>query len=272
MNETFTAQTSNRQPHTAQDTVLAIAPAEWLLFAESWLSACRTKTEFSQPLATMKAALDAQTVTVFHVPAMRAPAALVASSRQTGTVPEALGISRTDIARLSRDTDVHLLPQLSGGQAHRPRAKQKAKQQVHIAVIVLGRGAAGYDIMEVTFGGQPAEGTTENLAAMAAFLIRTWTPTKATTPVQDGAAQAGGDHQPHGVLGEMNPYKLSRSEMRVCKMIGQGMSPADIAASLGLSVETIRTHLKGVFAKTNTSSQRELMLMIFKQTPLRAAS
>ena len=59
-------------------------------------------------------------------------------------------------------------------------------------------------------------------------------------------------------------FDLTPAEARVARGIAQGLSPAEMAKRLNLSTETIRTQLKGVFAKTSTKRQSELSLLISK--------
>ena len=53
-------------------------------------------------------------------------------------------------------------------------------------------------------------------------------------------------------------YKLTRAEVRVARLIAQGSTPKEIAAKLGVSVNTVRTHLKRVFQKMRVERQVEL--------------
>ncbi|WP_020178157.1 helix-turn-helix transcriptional regulator [Methylopila sp. M107] len=54
-------------------------------------------------------------------------------------------------------------------------------------------------------------------------------------------------------------YDLTPSEARVAGKIIEGETVADIASALALTEATIRTQLRGVFAKTGTSRQGELV-------------
>ncbi len=67
----------------------------------------------------------------------------------------------------------------------------------------------------------------------------------------------GGD-----ILTAANPCGLSRAELRVCELLAIGTKAKDIAATLELSVPTIRTHLRNIYAKTSTSGQLELITVI----------
>lgn len=60
-----------------------------------------------------------------------------------------------------------------------------------------------------------------------------------------------------GALFDMTP-----AEANIARSIAAGQKPAEIAGSLGISVETVRTHLKKVFLKTSTGHQTELALLM----------
>jgi len=57
-------------------------------------------------------------------------------------------------------------------------------------------------------------------------------------------------------------FDLTPAEARVAQAIAGGAQPADIARQQGVGVDTVRTHMKGVFAKTGTSRQAELALLL----------
>jgi DNA-binding CsgD family transcriptional regulator len=57
-------------------------------------------------------------------------------------------------------------------------------------------------------------------------------------------------------------FGLTPTEARIAQAIASGRRPADIAAKLAVSLNTVRTHLREIFAKTNTHSQSELAVML----------
>ncbi|MFM2482861.1 alpha/beta fold hydrolase [Celerinatantimonas sp. YJH-8] len=61
-------------------------------------------------------------------------------------------------------------------------------------------------------------------------------------------------------------YQLTPKEMRIVKHISQGKSPRDIAKSLHVSYNTVRSQLKSIFVKTNVSSQSELVNLVLAGT------
>lgn len=71
--------------------------------------------------------------------------------------------------------------------------------------------------------------------------------------------EAGRIHDPE-VLGAM--YSLTHSEAELVRLLAAGMSLEEAAEGRGVSVNTARSHLKHVFAKTGTSRQGELVRLV----------
>lgn len=57
-------------------------------------------------------------------------------------------------------------------------------------------------------------------------------------------------------------FELTPAEARVFMMIGSGMSPAKSALSLGVSENTLKTHLNRIYAKTGKSRQADLVKLV----------
>jgi len=55
---------------------------------------------------------------------------------------------------------------------------------------------------------------------------------------------------------------LTEKESRIATRIAQGDRPADIATALGVSLHTVRHHLKNIYRKTGTHSQSQLTAMV----------
>ena len=79
-------------------------------------------------------------------------------------------------------------------------------------------------------------------------------------PVEDGrftvrfaAAAAPGNRAPHAVLD-----RLTVSEHAVAELVGAGKSNDEVAAALGLSVHTVRSHLRAIFPKLGVQSRAQL--------------
>ena len=57
-------------------------------------------------------------------------------------------------------------------------------------------------------------------------------------------------------------FGLTKSEARLAKLIAEGCSLPEICEAMEITVNTARTHLKRVFAKTDTSRQTELLKLL----------
>jgi DNA-binding CsgD family transcriptional regulator len=57
-------------------------------------------------------------------------------------------------------------------------------------------------------------------------------------------------------------YRFSRAEARVAAEAVLGATAAEMACTLSLSVHTVRSHLKSIFAKTGASTRGELVRLL----------
>jgi DNA-binding CsgD family transcriptional regulator/PAS domain-containing protein len=62
-------------------------------------------------------------------------------------------------------------------------------------------------------------------------------------------------------------YGFTDAELRVLQVIVRGLAPQEIADDLQLSITTVKTHLRNIFAKTNTSRQVDLIRLLTIATP-----
>ncbi|XDA97081.1 LuxR C-terminal-related transcriptional regulator [Sulfitobacter sp. LCG007] len=60
------------------------------------------------------------------------------------------------------------------------------------------------------------------------------------------------------VLSEANPYKLTRTEYRICHVISRGICYKMLPEKLGISPHTVRTHLRNIYAKLDVGDFHEL--------------
>lgn len=82
--------------------------------------------------------------------------------------------------------------------------------------------------------------------------------------IVDTEAQAKPDLS---VLREL--FSLTPAEVRIAGKLVLGRSVEEIAVEAGISVETVRTHIKRLFSKTETSRQAELISLILRSVPFR---
>ena len=71
--------------------------------------------------------------------------------------------------------------------------------------------------------------------------------------------ERGGSEAFHALI---ETFGLTAAEARLARRIGRGETLRDIAVAERISLETIRTRLKSVFAKTSTHRQAELALLV----------
>jgi len=114
----------------------------------------------------------------------------------------------------------------------------------------LGAGANGYllkknlsdklfnSIQEVLNGGAPMS------PAIAKMIL---------TQMQQGATLP------------QNDYQLTNREKEILSLLSEGNSHKMIAASLTISIETVRSHLKNIYDKLHVHSQTEALSKAFKE-------
>ncbi|MCT2559224.1 LuxR C-terminal-related transcriptional regulator [Tsuneonella sp. YG55] len=54
-------------------------------------------------------------------------------------------------------------------------------------------------------------------------------------------------------------FDLTNAERQIAQMLVDLRSPREISESLGVSINTVRTHIRGIYVKLAVSSQRELL-------------
>lgn len=90
------------------------------------------------------------------------------------------------------------------------------------------------------------------------------------SPARDCATllirDADAHHSHDEILGQL--FGLTPSEVRVALGIVRGDAPRDLALHLGLSIETVRSHLKRVFFKTATRNQADLVRLVLGECPV----
>ena len=67
-------------------------------------------------------------------------------------------------------------------------------------------------------------------------------------------------HQPTTPVTGFDEVKLSRRETEILEKIAQGLANKEIADRLGLSIETVRVHLKRIYEKLHVRSRTEAAL------------
>lgn len=79
----------------------------------------------------------------------------------------------------------------------------------------------------------------------------------------------GTDRGLKSILSAENPARLSRAEYRVCLKLSRGRTLESVQFELGVTRATVRTHLRNIYAKTNTTSQPELISRLLVSAAVR---
>lgn len=64
----------------------------------------------------------------------------------------------------------------------------------------------------------------------------------------------------NAILSPENPAKLTRAEWRLCVLVANGMSREGAAKALSVTPNTIRSHLRNIYSKTERETYHELAL------------
>lgn len=143
---------------------------------------------------------------------------------------------------------------------------QAARGLGEFCVLVLSGGPQWRDHMELHFPGRVGPEGFAILAAVVPMLVRNWASRQvglASKSIQPGPMQ---DRAPAprraGLLDPTNPARLSRAEFRVCLLLARGLSVRGVCAELGLAEPTVRTHMRSIYAKTETASLAELVYLL----------
>ncbi|MDE4038309.1 LuxR C-terminal-related transcriptional regulator [Acinetobacter pittii] len=59
-------------------------------------------------------------------------------------------------------------------------------------------------------------------------------------------------------------YKLSKRELQICELFVNGLDFKEISETCGITISSVRTYFKQIFAKTGCNSQVELMNLLMK--------
>ncbi len=139
---------------------------------------------------------------------------------------------------------------------------QSRRRLSELAVVPLEVSEKSIDFIELHFADRLDPDRYALLNVIVATLTRTWSNRKngllTKSTMQAQRRDFGAASMP-AILGFENPAKLSRAEFRVCLMLSQGLSNARICEEPEITLSTIRTHLRSIYAKTQTTSRSELL-------------
>jgi DNA-binding CsgD family transcriptional regulator len=145
-----------------------------------------------------------------------------------------------------------------------------------IAVVPMAVTRQTTDYVEFHFEHELDRASQHEIEALVPTIERSWSgrkPGLVAMTISDGRTPLArsGDHGvprsvPSPILGMSNPASLSRAEFRVCLLLSRGLSVKAVSDELGLSENTIRSHLRSIYSKTGSSSLPELLYLILTAT------
>ena len=166
------------------------------------------------------------------------------NDRFAGLVPDFVLDRREQVVLADKAADALLADALS----HLKLGASRATRSIPI------RG--GEDRLPAVFHLLPVRHAARDVFAMGAAIL-------VATPVEPSS---GAGTQVLEALFDLTP-----TEAAVARLVGDGLTLDDIAARLGVSRNTVRTHLRAVFAKTATARQAELVRLLGSLRPFPAA-
>lgn len=147
---------------------------------------------------------------------------------------------------------------------------------VEIAVVAMETAGVQNDYLELHFKSDLDRAAKAEIETLMPTLVRAWAGRKTglvTRAQMDERmvrarenAKAERIKPSEPILGVSNPARLSRAEFRVCLLLSRGLSVKAVTDELGLSESTIRTHLRSIYSKTETSGLAELLYRILSTT------
>jgi DNA-binding CsgD family transcriptional regulator len=143
---------------------------------------------------------------------------------------------------------------------------QAARSLRDFAVLVLSSGPTERDDIELHFRQVVEPARLAALATALGVLSRNWAGRKtglAQKSINDPRiAHLRPKAKPADILDVANPARLSRAEFRVCLQLSRGLSVRGVCESLNLTEATVRSHLRNIYAKSETASLAELVYLL----------
>lgn len=206
----------------------------------------------AQPARSRVVAFDRRANFVGEVSGFRISYAEGVCGRHIGSAkPGTIWMART--SDFEHDTRLH--------------APLRHRQLVQTIVIALQRNGATSDFLELHFPEEISPELNDQLTMLGPVLSESWKSRKMgilSHNVLDALERNRKNNtNPHkDVLAVDNPCRLSRAEYRVCLMLSRGLDKTALLDELSISLSTLRSHMRNIYAKTDTHSQSELLQLL----------
>ena len=266
-------------PHPAADgrgPAVADRSAAAFRAAMRWGQALGGRQPLEPAMTGLADALLAEVVRLLHIrvePRRRLALLSVDRGPVTGaSVPptnlcEPIGPLRFDNARPGA---VWRLSDVIGGQLLAPDMRVRhwleTRDIAEVLFIVLSADGSDTYLVELCLRRAPAPDLLGLIQSLAPVLAEGWASRDdavLSTLGRPGPAMARGHRGPEDpILAASNPAGLTRSEFRICARLAEGVSPRDLPMELGISTATLRSHLRSIYAKTETSGHVGLVFKL----------
>lgn len=152
---------------------------------------------------------------------------------------------------------------------HDPRlhAPLRHRRLVQTIVVALDRKPTTSDFLELHFAEAISPDLYDQLEMLGTVLSQSW-KSRAVGILLNNVLDSRNRHTNldvgprKDVLAVENPCRLSRAEYRVCLMFSRGLDKSALLDELSISISTLRTHMRNIYAKTGTHSQSELLQLL----------
>lgn len=250
------------------------------LSAAQWGEALQGQASLPEALTTLRDALGAAFVLVARVsgPGQRG-LDIVAADRDDPTGRRAMpadlceALLRAQIGRgragsVWRYTEV--VDRLLVTPGSRLTQWFRTNRIAEVCSVLLSSDRDGTHVINLFFSQLPAAEEIALVEALAPALAASWDRRNpAALPVARRAGLAvipGTEEEP--LLGVANPAGLTRAEFRICTLLSEGVAARDLTDALGISESTLRSHLRNIYAKTDTTGQAGLIHRLMKTAPV----
>ncbi len=139
-----------------------------------------------------------------------------------------------------------------------------------VICIVLAVDDEATDVLELCFTHRPRGADSYLVDALAPALASAWEHRGAQLLVSLRRAAirpVGPQARDEALLGPANPAGLTRAEFRICGLFAAGSSTREIMEQLQISESTLRSHLRSIYAKTETSGKAGLLHRLLRSGP-----
>ncbi|WP_278027105.1 helix-turn-helix transcriptional regulator [Roseicyclus salinarum] len=141
----------------------------------------------------------------------------------------------------------------------------RQRRLTELAVVPLSVEDKATMFLEMHFSVHRGTGQHALINMCAATLADTWSrrkPGLMTELILERSRTGPSSLPAASILSVENPAGLSRAEFRVCLLLSRGLSAKRACTQLGISESTLRTHLRSIYAKTETHGQAELLFLL----------